>query len=537
MSTTNGDGADADTARTSWKELAWVLLLALLVQWNLLSNRPVYDDLVLTENPVLRSPWSWPGCWGTTWWGSAKPGNEIYRPLASWSLALNGWANERVGLPFLSVTGFHVTNALFHAAASALALLFLRALGLARGAAFVAAQLFAVLAIHVEALAPITGRPETMALAFGLLYLLLHLRRAPPWTAGLALLAAVACKESAVGFFPFALLLDVARKRERPSPVRHGFGALAIAVFLLARAHAIRGQAAPVYFVDNPLVAASTLERVLTACAVQLDYLRLMLVPHGFRSDASYDALAIARSPGDARVLLFALVLAGACTWAWLRRARDPAVALALAGFALLSVLTSNLFFVIGTPRAERLAYAPSLFVVALAGIALAGIPGRFRLVRNGIAGLALLANLLAAWQRNAVWRDPGTFFRAQVAESPRSAKAHYNLGAHLAAQGDDRAAEEEYRHALAIHAGYHDALYNLANVFRRRAEPERALECYREALESAPSFLPAAFGTVGALQELGRSGEARALLDDIARKAPGHPWLSAHRKALERTR
>src|SRR5688572_14565256 len=185
--------------RAPWRELACVVLLALLVQANLLAHRPVYDDAVLADNPALRTPWSWPGPWATTWWGSARPSDVLYRPVAGASLALNGWANERVGLPFASVTGFHVVNALFHAAASALALLFLRELGLARRAAFVAALLFAVLALHVEALAPLTGRPEPMALAFGLGYLLLHARGAPSWASGTCFLAALGCKESAAG--------------------------------------------------------------------------------------------------------------------------------------------------------------------------------------------------------------------------------------------------------------------------------------------------------------------------------------------------
>lgn len=526
-----------ENARGGWKELALVAGLALLAQANVLANRIVYDDRVLIENPELRAPWTWPGLWGSTWWGEAKPGNALYRPLASWSLAVNGWLNERVGLPFESVTSFHVTNALLHAAASVLVLLFLRALGLARLAAGIGAALFAVLAVHVEVLAPITGRSETLALAFGLGFVLLHARRAPAWLAAACWLAALLCKESAIGFLPIALAVDAFVKRERPSLARAALALGALLVFLAARWNAVQGGRAAVFVVDNPLVAASTLERVLTACAVQLDYLRLVLVPHGFASDASYDAIAIARGFSDPRVLAFLAVAAGLAWWSVRAWPRERAVALSVLGWAVLFAPTSNLLFVIGTARAERLAYAPSLFACGLLGLVLARAAGRARLLGLALAALIVAVNLLAAWRRNAVWRDPGTFFRAQVAEAPRSAKARFNLGAQLAAEGDDAGAEREYAEALRIWPEHHEVLYNLANLLRRRGEAERALGLYRRALELQPQFLPPAFGLVGALHELGRDDEARAMLAQIERKAPRHPWLPAHRALLERPR
>ncbi|MBK7876959.1 MAG: tetratricopeptide repeat protein [Planctomycetes bacterium] len=543
--------------RTSWKELALVVVLALAAQARMLGNELVYDDRVLVENPALRAPWSFPGTWGETWWGVAKPGTGLYRPLASWTLSVQGWMNERLGFAFESVGAFHAANALVHAAASALVLLYLRALGLGRGAAVIAASLFAVLALHVEALAPVTGRSETLALGFGLAFALLHTRRSSPWAAAACFLAALACKESAAGFLVLAGLHDVVVRRERPAWGRLALAGGALVAYLGARAWVLRGEHGAVFFVDNPLVAASAWERVLTACVVQLDYLRLACVPIGFRSDASHAELELARGLGDGRVLLFLGVLGGLVAWAVRAWPRQRAVALSLVGYAVLFAPASNVLFVIGTPRAERLAYAPSLFVCALFGVSIAalGAQGARLLARSGsaadargperrargiasvAAGLLVVWNLAASWQRSAVWRDPATFFRAQVAEAPRSAKARFNLGAQLAAEGDDPSAEREYGEALRLWPDHHEALYNLGNLLRRRKEPERALELYRRALELQPQFLPPAFGIVGALHELGRDDEARAMLAQVERRAPSHPWLPAHRKLLERGR
>ncbi|MBI5362875.1 MAG: hypothetical protein HZA53_06825 [Planctomycetes bacterium] len=532
------DGEHGDVhERASWKELALVAGLALLAQANTLANQIVYDDRVLIDDPALRAPFDLPGLWASTWWGEARPGSALYRPLASWSLGVNGWLNERFGLPFESVTGFHVANAVFHAAASVLVLLFLRVLGLSRAAACIGAASFAVLAIHVEALAPITGRSETLALGFGLGFVLLHARRAPTWLASVCFLAALLCKESAVGFLAVAFGLDLLVKRERPTWTRVVFTLGALAVFLVARWSVIRGATASISVIDNPLVAASAYERVLTACAVQLDYLRLMLVPIGFASDASLAQLAFARGFGDARVIAFAgalILVTIASVRAW---PRGRAIAFSALGYAALFGPASNLLFLVGTARAERLAYAPSLFVCALLGLGIAWILRRNRALGLTLAAALVLANLGASWARNATWRDPGTFFRAQVVEAPRSAKACFNLGAQLAAEGDDAGAEREYQAALAIHADYAEVLHNHANLLRRRGEAERALGLYRRALELQPLFLPAAFGIVEALHDLRRDDDARAMLAQIEKKAPRHPWLAAHRALLERGR
>lgn len=527
------DGAAHD--RASWKELALVAGLALAALANTFANQIVYDDRVLLENPALRAPFDLPGLWTSTWWGEAKPGTALYRPLASWSLGVNGWLNERCGLPFESVTGFHVANALFHAAVSVLVLSFLRVLGLSRAAACIGAALFAVLAIHVEALAPITGRSETLALGFGLGFVLLHARRTPAWLASACFLAALLCKESAAGFLAVAFGLDLLVKRERPEWTRVLFALGALAVFLAARWSAVHGAVAPYSVIDNPLVAASTLERVLTACAVQLDYLRLMLVPAGFASDASLAQLEVAHGVGDARVPVFVLVAAGLVALSVRAWPRDRAVAFSVIGYAALFAPASNVLFLVGTARAERLAYAPSLFVCALLGLGIARVLRWKRALGLVLAALFVAVNLAASWSRNAVWRDPATFFRAQVVEAPRSAKARFNLGAQLAAEGDDAGAEREYQAALALHPDYAEVLHNHANLLRRRGEAERALGLYRRALELQPLFLPAAFGVVEALHDLRRDDEARAVLAQIEKKAPRHPWLAAHRALLGR--
>ncbi|HMB51965.1 MAG TPA: hypothetical protein VKU40_01525, partial [Thermoanaerobaculia bacterium] len=59
--------------------------------------------------------------------------------------------------------GFHLTNLLLHAVASALAALAARSLGAGRRAALLAGLLFALHPVHVEAVAQFTNRKDLLA--------------------------------------------------------------------------------------------------------------------------------------------------------------------------------------------------------------------------------------------------------------------------------------------------------------------------------------------------------------------------------------
>lgn len=537
------EGLEDARARRVWRRAVLVVaLLALAAYANTLANRPLYDDAVLSDNPALRSPWNLRAIFGGTWWGAAKPDSALWRPLSAWTLAWNGWWNERVGLGFLSVTGFHVFNALVHAGCAWLVAELARAVGLRALAGACAGALFAVLAIHVEAVTPITARSETLAALFGLSGLLVHARgaRTAPLRSAIAsalcFFAACACKESALAFAPVAVALDLCVRRARPSVASLIAWGSSILLFVGLRWLVVSDVRGAVYFVDNPLVTANLGERWLTAAAVQFDYARHLVLPLAFRSDASYAEPVLATSLFDTRVLGALALLAGCALLVWRASASRGRFLFAFAVYAGLFAVTSNVLVVIGTPRAERLVYAPSIGFCLCVATALDALSSRTRAVRIGALALVVLLgcwNLVACWQRNAVWRDPATFFRAQVEEAPQSAKAHFNFGVQLGVEGDDRGAIAQYEHALRIHARYHEAWHNLGGALRRVGERERALQAYQRAIECMSGFLPPRFGVVQTLFELQRIDEARAELERLERDAPRHPWIAPTRRLL----
>ena len=141
---------------TRWRtpELA-VAVLALLSSGIGIVNRFAYDDVYIVEqNPLVHSLRAWYRLFAMPYW-PGQMGGDGYRPLTMLAFRLE-WAIGR-GSPVV----FHGTNILLYALASVLVFwLARRALPLAF--AWLAAALFAVHPVHVEAVANVVGQSELL---------------------------------------------------------------------------------------------------------------------------------------------------------------------------------------------------------------------------------------------------------------------------------------------------------------------------------------------------------------------------------------
>ncbi|WP_434385586.1 tetratricopeptide repeat protein [Melittangium boletus] len=176
---------------------------------------------------------------------------------------------------------------------------------------------------------------------------------------------------------------------------------------------------------------------------------------------------------------LAAVGLAGLLTGPGSRRA-----GLTVAAAALVLALPSVVFFVTGRYRAPL---APVLCVLAALGVAALG---RWRGAARAAAGAGVLAVFLLA-----VWP-----VRLAVDAVDFEAELHYAVGGRHARLGDDGAAVDAWRRALARRPDYLEAGYNLGL----------------------------------ALERLGRGDEARALYEALVR---AHPHEALPRARLERLR
>jgi len=491
------------TAGTSPRWPLLCALVAVLVHWRALGNGFALDDVRLVEsNPAIESLAHVPKLFVTPYWSVAGEHYGLYRPLTIASYAFNR-AFSGAG-----PMGFHLVNVLLHAFVAALAWLVLKQTGTHYGTALFGALLFAVLPVHTEAVANIAGRAELLAALFVLAAWLAHRRAtdagpsARRWRLGAAWLyfAAILSKEGAV-LAPVLFLADDALRGGEAVPRRFALlarYAIALAAMLALRALAlgVHQAAEDTTPLDNPAAAAGAWPRLLTALWVQLKYALLCLAPGHLVSDYSFNAIPVARSLADPRVLagcFFVAALVMAAVWGW-RHSRP--IALAALVWIVFFLPTGNLLFPTGTIMAERLAYLPSLGVCLAVGHLGAALAARERPAATARARRILVAALAAAavscfaartWTRIPDWKSNLTLALADVATSPRSAKLQAGAGIFLADAGRFAEAEDHLRRAVAIFPDYAQMHHNLAVLLVRRGARDEAEQHLRRAIELAP--------------------------------------------------
>jgi hypothetical protein len=480
----------------------------------------VYDDKVIASSPLLSRPFDFLAVLRNEFYAEAFRATAVYRPLSQWSFLVNWRLNELLFGAGDHGFGFHAPNLLLHAAASLLLFAWLRSLPLRAPVPFVAALLFAVHPIHVEVVANVFGRSESMTLAFGLGFLIAH-RRGAVLLAALLYFLAMWSKESGVTFLAVALLADLLLPGEgKPFPLRRFAAyAAALGLWIGLRAWALRGAAAETVFIDNPAFAAPAIERIATAAAVQLDYLRLLAWPLRQSADYSFAEREVVASALDPRVLGLVAVVVLATLLAVRFRKRAPAVAFAVAGYAAAFSVASNVLFPIGTIEGERLAYTPSLFFLLLAALLVRRIPFA--------AVLAVGFGVLAVRQSRS-WKDEPTLFREMVRAAPRSAKAHLNLGTQMEREGDAFGAIREYEVATGIAPDYAAAWIVLGKLRARSGDLGAAADAWARGLEVDPRFSDARADLATALLDLSRRAEAAAQVRELFARDLFHPRLAA---------
>jgi len=462
-----------------------VAAAAVLPYLNALGAGWAFDDAGL----VVGNPMATPGMSALAWFGRPSATGSLYRPLTMVTYALVDAAGG-------GARAQHALNVVLHAATSVAVLLLGDVVLRSPRAAVGAALVFALHPVHTEAVANVAGRAELLA-ALGVVVALVAFARGARGPALAAFAAGVLAKESAfTGLVLAALVARWTARRGRSAAL----AALGPWVVVAGAALALRatvvgalGLAEPPPFVDNPLAWVSPPARLATALVVLVQYLGTLAVPIRLSADESFDQVPVVHAATDPRLLLATGVLAALALGVVAARRRAPVLAFAAAFFVAALAVTANVVVPIGTIKAERLLYLPSV------GWCLAcGWAGRWLVVRHQAPGAAVVAALLVSfaartWVRNADWHDEYALFTATVAASPMSARAHANAAAVHANAGELASAFAHYKAALRILPTYAPAALGLGQIAEARGQWARAVAWYARALVLDPTLARAA--------------------------------------------
>ncbi|HSZ57979.1 MAG TPA: tetratricopeptide repeat protein [Tepidisphaeraceae bacterium] len=115
------------------------------------------------------------------------------------------------------------------------------------------------------------------------------------------------------------------------------------------------------------------------------------------------------------------------------------------------------------------------------------------------------------AQQQAGKLHEAEALYRQILAQQPRLAEVHNNLGNALKAMGRIDEAGQSYRNALAIRRDIPQIHNNLGTILHEQGAYEQAMAEYREALTLKPAYPEALYNQGNTLQKLGRSTEAVA--------------------------
>lgn len=421
-------------------------------------------------------------------------------------------------------------------------LLLFRVLRLTTGALLpsaLAAALFGIHPLRVEAVAWAAERKELLATFFFLLALLAYRRYvARPVPARMVPVAAAftlgLMSKPMIVTLPFALLLlDVwplrrTRAGARPGALSTGRAMLLgekAPLFLLAAASSL-----VTWFVQHSFGATRMLEhlplpvRASNAVVAYARYLGKTLWPLDLAAvyphpERSWPLVGVAAA---------SLLLAGVTLLLVRARARLPAALIGWLWFLGTLVPVLGIVQVGWQSMADRYTYLPHLGLVT--GVVWTGVQcgfgNRFRGLFGALAAIVLLALGMQTFRQVGTWRSGETLFLHALAATEENWLAAGNLGALLVRQRRNGEARGYLERALQRKPGHANLWYNLGGAYKGMRELDRAVAAYRQAIRLDPRD-PDFHADLGLLAlSLGRTDEAIAALSEALRLDPGREFV-----------
>jgi len=437
------------------------------------------DDAHVTESRAVVDPGGLPAIW-------IEPGSvPQYYPLthSSFWLEYRLWGENPMG--------YHAVNILLHAAS--VVVLWRLLAGLGFSGAWLAAALFAVHPVHVESVAWISERKNTLSGLFALLSTIAWLgwwraesgTASRKWWLAVVLFAAALLSKTVTVTLPAAWLVICWWQSGR---IGRREWLSVLPMLLLAVPMGL-----VTVWTEQQHIGAGHLDLDLSAADRLLIAGRAVWFYAGKLFWPTELAFIYPRWRIDPTLIgqwlypLAAVLVLSVLWWQRSRVGRGPlSAALLFAGS-----LTPALGFVDIYPMqfsfvADHFQYLASIPLLASAAWL---IVTRWYATLGG-AALLILVGL--TWVRGPVFLDNANLWTDTVAKNPRSPLALTSLGNELGKAGSHKLAERRHREAIAVDDKFPDAWVNLSVELQSQAKFDEALDAARQAVRLAP-WLPRA--------------------------------------------
>ena len=464
------------------------------------------DNRYVTENPYLLSL-----NFANLWAMLTRFYFANYAPVVLLSFAMDYrvWGLQ----PF----GYHLTSLLLHALNVVLAYAVARRLLGSRSGALVAALVFALHPLQVEAVVWVAGRKTLLCSSFALLALLCYMRSGVAsvtssgrnssqllGTSWLLLALALLCKASVVGMPAIFATYDRLWLRHSWKrilqrnlvPLLLGGSIAALTLVAHSEAGGIKALRGGSVFVMAQIMLL-----------VAWDYVGSFILPLNLNNLYLYD-LAVLK--GNWRVWLGLLPVVGVLLAAF--GAYRGRRLLRFGGVWLLVLMlpVANLL-PLSPHRADRHVYLALLAVGLWLGAwaARRGHLSKWRLVLAGMGGMSVIFWIVTASARSRVWQNDVILWRDHLVQYPSSVTGNINLaGEYIALNRDDLAAPL-YKRLLILDPADMRPPFFLAQIAARRGDVAAEIGYYRRAVSVSASNAELRNNLGYALLSAGRPQEA----------------------------
>jgi tetratricopeptide (TPR) repeat protein len=504
-----------------WAGFAFIVVVTITVYIPALRAGFIWDDdRYLTENPYVQ-----------TWSGLRDiwiPGRtDQWYPL----VFLSFWIEHR--LWGFHPLGYHAVNILLHVTNALLLWAVGRRLRIP-GAWFVAA-VFALHPVHVESVAWVTERKNTLSAALYLCSLWAYLRfdrqgRRGAWAASLGLFVSAMLSKSVTCTLPVVLLLTVFHLHGRVTRR----DVLRVAPFiLLGIAFGLHTAILERQHVgaEGAEFALTFVQRVLNASWALWFYAWKVLWPGTLLFVYPKWSIDPSRAVHYLPLVACGGVVLGA-VWMAMRRRRWEVLLLVL--FVVVTLFPAlgffNVYPFLMSYVADHFNYLGSIGYIVL--LTLLGrrvvrrvLPARIvGPVLRGAALAVLLALAARTYVQGALYTDARTLWARTLEANPDAWIAMINLAGEHVKNKQLAEAEQLLWRAVPYPEASYDAYKQLARMAADRGDHARDIELCRKSLEARPAWGPAYYDLGIALRDAGQRDESLAMLGEAARIRPDNP-------------
>lgn len=457
-------------------------------------------------------------------------GAVLYRPLRTASYALDyaifgQWA-----------PGFHITNLLLHLIAVATVYFFTCALVARPAVAFIAALIFALHPVHIEAVSWIASRADLIGLIFANLSLLAYVRfkkgRSFPFLVLSLFFAFVSYlgKETMVFLPGIVILYDYISRDRKGFKEFVGpnilswilFSAVTLAYLIFRYQMTGRVSTTQSWWGGTPY------SNFLMMTKATATYLKLLVFP--FDLNLHY-LIGTARSFFEAGVIISTVVIISTLGLIVYLHSKSKIAFFLTAWFYLGLVPIANIIPISFSMMAERYIYAPSEGPIIAMALGVYALYERAKKISPAIsramvlgAGALLIAFVVTIIGRNAIYKDELAFYSAAVEDSPESAPSYKCLADQYYQRKDFELALLNYRKAVSIDPNYAEAMTREAQIYADQGFIASAVGLGEKAVALKPND-PVLRFTLGTFYR--QSGQAQLALIQWQKAVELYPYYA----------